>query len=305
MTRHLLIPPRRLLRASIWETEELPGSAKAQLIVDDSSSPGGWIVKSIRASQGDLVSGDQAAFNDYVGSRIAEAAGFSVGEVGIMRMDDEFLDGYKHLRNQSHGSFIAGEHFAVKYYPGSQTLDYYFSALLRAELRAKCINPWVVNEVVAFDSGLSNWDRSIPMQGLSGENPKNLLIRPARTGGGLEIVIIDQGYCFAANWNTMVPPVFPSSLGAWPNEVFGVFHTLAKLNMYDQNEVLVKLGMLQSLTVADINSIIQEVPASWLGFTTSAQLTALVSALTHRLAGYARIITGNLTSVRTHAMVKV
>lgn len=126
MTRRLLMPSRRLLTASIWQNQKLPaGSSKPQLIVDGSSMPQPWIVKSINAGQGTVAS-DQSTFNDYVGSRIAEAAGFTVGEVAVMSMDDYFLDGYPLLRTQAYGAFTPGMHLAVKYYPGSQTLDHYF-----------------------------------------------------------------------------------------------------------------------------------------------------------------------------------
>lgn len=303
MTRHMLMPPRRLLTASHWEKQKLPGSAKAQLIVDASTLPQAWIVKSIHSGQGD-VPGDQSAFNDYVGSRIAEAAGFVVGEVGVMLIDDEFLSYYPHLRTPDFGSFAAGEHFAVKYYPGSQTLDAFDTPLLRAELRSKCINPETANDVVAFDSGTVNWDRSIPNADLTGENPGNLLFRPAPGGVGVEMTMIDQGYCFGAKWDTNNPPVFPHSLGAWPNGVFGIFQSLSQMNFYDQADVLGALTKLQHLTVADINSIVQEVPSSWLGFTDSGEIALLVGALTARIASYGRIITAEYASVHAKARVK-
>ncbi|GGM54076.1 hypothetical protein GCM10008956_32450 [Deinococcus arenae] len=308
MTQQLLMPSKRRLTASIWQGVKLPGSAKAQLIVDSSSMPLPWVVKSLHSGQGQnqgLVPGDQAAFNDYVGSRLAEAAGFSVGEVAIMTIDDEFLDGYPELRMPQFGGFAPGEHFAVKYYPGSQTLDHFNTPLLRAALRAKCVNPHVANQVVAFDSALVNWDRSIPMQGLGGENPGNLLFRPGGNGVGVEMVMIDQGYCFGAKWDTQTPAQYPHSIGAWPDEVFGVFKALALINFYDHSDVLNMLGRLQRLTVANVNSIIQEVPASWLGFTDSQQLAQLVAALTARIANYARIVNAHYSSVHAHALVKV
>jgi hypothetical protein len=305
MTRTLLFPARRLLKASIWQNQKLPaGTSRAQLIVDNSTMPAGWIVKSVHSGQGS-VPGDQSTFNDYVGSRIAEAAGFTVGEVAVMVMNDAFLDGYPHLRTPSFGSFTPGEHYAVKYYPGSQTLDHYYSPLLRNELRTKCINPHTANEAVALDSGTVNWDRSIPMAGLQSENPANFLVRPARSGSGLELTLIDQGYCFGANWDTRNPPIGPHSIDAWPDAVFGVFKGLALINFYDQGDIMSQLSKLQSLTVADINSIIQEVPASWLGFTNTSDLNLLVSAITRRIAGYGRIITSQFLSVHTHALVKV
>ncbi|WP_156123047.1 hypothetical protein [Deinococcus radiopugnans] len=296
------------MTASIWQGVKLPGSAKAQLIIDTSTLPQGWIVKSLNSGQGNgpgTVPGDQAAFNDYVGSRLAEAAGFSVGEVGTMTVDEQFLDDNPDLRLPQYGSFAPGEHFAVKYYPGSHTLDYFTTALLRATLRSKCVNPQTANEVVAMDSATVNWDRSIPMQGLSSENPGNLLFRPGSSGVGVEMVMIDQGYCFGARWDTGTPPTYPHSVGAWPDEVFGVFKDLALINFYDYNEIMTMLTRLQALTVAHVNSIIQEVPASWLGFTNTHQLSQLVAALTARIAGYGRIITAHYASVHTHALVKV
>ncbi|THF70459.1 hypothetical protein E7T06_07070 [Deinococcus sp. Arct2-2] len=308
MTRHLLIPPRRFLTASIYNGVKMPGSSKAQLVVDASTLPQGWIVKSLNSGQGNgpgEIPGDQAAFNDYVGSRLAEAAGFSVGEVGIMLVDEEFLNDYPELRDANHGSFTAGEHFAVKYYPGSQTLENYFSPLLRAELRAKCVNPSTANQAVALDSATANWDRSIPMRDIANENPGNLLFRPNPNGTGILMTLIDHGYCFGAKWDNKIPPVWPNSIGAWPDEVFGIFKTLALINFYDQAEVLAHLSSLQRLTVGDVNSIVQEVPASWLGFTNTHELAQLVSALTARIARYARIITSHYSSVHAHALVKV
>lgn len=109
MTR-LLLPPIRRIEAGHHVKEKLPGSAKSQIIVDDSPILESWIVKSINSAQGmnALVPGDQAAFNEYVGGRLAEAAGLSVAEVGIIRIDDDFLTDYPDLKLVTHGSFTSG-----------------------------------------------------------------------------------------------------------------------------------------------------------------------------------------------------
>lgn len=156
------------------------------------------------------------------------------------------------------------------------------------KLQQKCINRDDANIIAAFDSVTVNWDRANPDAGLPGENRDNLLFRPDPSGW--KMTMIDHGYCFGARWDTHMPPVFPHSIGAWPNQIFGIFWGLARLGWYDEAQMMSALHALQRLTLSDVLQIIQEVPGSWKTFTSDVETTQLATALLTRTANYGAII---------------
>jgi hypothetical protein len=272
MTSQIMLPPARQVVASDWNSQKLPGSSKAQVILDDTGTP--WVVKSINSPQGTL-SGDKASFNDYLAGRIAELVGFPVAEVGTMALDADFLHNYApHLLTPAYGIFTPGVHFACRFYPGSFTLGDFAVTKMLASLQARCQNRDSANEVLAFDSSLANWDRSHTLDGFLHENLGNLLFQ--QTKSGLKLTMIDHGYSFCADWNTDVPPSDFRSVGDWPGFIGGLFKQLAKLSWYTEPRSLDGIMALSRITLRNIQDILDEIPSTWKRFASHADIQQMV-----------------------------
>lgn len=299
MTNQILLPPMRRVRAGDWSGDQLPaGSSKAQIISDEQGVA--WVVKSINAPQG-VLPGIKSSFNDYLAGRMIELIGLPVAQTAIMEVDSDFLDNYyPQLKDASRGGFRPGLHFACRFHQGSFTLSDFNTLGMLSHLQSRCTNRSIVNDMVAVDSCGANWDRSNMFSGVFTQNLGNILFR--QTASGLETCFIDHGYFFAADWNTANPPVGPTTIGYWPEELFGIYHALTKLGWYDETAIQNGLLNMHRISLRALQEIVDEIPTSWKVFTTPTNIDAMLVYLIQRIAAYHRVIASHFHPSHARAL---
>lgn len=286
MTTQILLPPSRRVRAGDWNSKKLPGSSKAQIILDEQGEA--WVVKSINSPQGHI-SGMKTSFNDYLAGRMLELLGLPVAEVALMEIDEDFLDNYyPQLRAPEYGSFNAGFHFACKFHQGCFTLRDINNLGMLTQLQDRCANRQVVNDMAAFDSCVANWDRANVLLGGFAQNLDNILFQ--QTAAGMSVLLIDHGWSFAGDWNTAHPPTAYYTVGHWPQEVFGVYHDLTRLGWYTEAQIQTGVDAMQRISLRSLHDIVDEIPTSWKLFTTQTSMDTMLVHLTQRISTYHAVV---------------